>query len=95
MEMYYSVYPYVVCITDLTLTVYRYTQKVQSEIDDVTGGSRQPLMADCPNMPYTNAVILETQRIRPVVPLAVPHQTRDDTTLDGYTIPKKTCKSLD
>ncbi|XP_071805890.1 cytochrome P450 2U1-like [Asterias amurensis] len=66
-------------------------KKVQSEIDDVTGGSRQPLMADSPNMPYTNAVILETQRIRPVAPLAVPHKTRDDTTLDGYTIPKKTC----
>ncbi|XP_033647428.1 cytochrome P450 2U1-like [Asterias rubens] len=66
-------------------------RKVQSEIDDVIGGSRQPSMADSPNMPYTNAAILETLRIRPAVPLAVPHQTKEETLLNGYTVPRNTC----
>ncbi|XP_033645879.1 cytochrome P450 2U1-like [Asterias rubens] len=66
-------------------------REVQSEIDDVIGGSRQPSMADSPYMPYTNAVILETLRIRPVGPLTIPHQTKEETTLNVYTVPRNTC----
>ncbi|XP_071784167.1 cytochrome P450 2U1-like [Asterias amurensis] len=66
-------------------------KKVQSEIDDVIGGSRQPSSSDCPNLPYTNAAILEIQRIRPVGPLGLPRHTKDQTTLDGHTLPKHTC----
>ena len=49
-------------------------------------------MADSQNMPYTNAAILEIQRIRPVAPLAVPHRTTEETSLDGFTIPTQTSK---
>ncbi|XP_028443040.1 cytochrome P450 2J2 [Perca flavescens] len=65
-------------------------EKVQAEIDRVIGQSRQPTMADRPNMPYTDAVIHEIQRIGASVPLGFPKMGRKDATLGGYLIPKGT-----
>ncbi|XP_023650393.2 cytochrome P450 2J2-like [Paramormyrops kingsleyae] len=65
-------------------------EKVQAEIDSVIGRSRQPNMADRPNMPYTDAVIHEVQRMGNIVPLNVVRSTTKDTELGGYTIPKGT-----
>ena len=67
-----------------------YIIQVQAEIDDVIARSRQPSMSDSPNMPYTNAVMLEVQRMRPVAPTALPHYTREQTKLGDNTIPKHT-----
>lgn len=64
------------------------TDQVQAEIDAVIGSSRHPSLADRENMPYTDAVIHEIQRMGNVVPLNVPHMTNKDTTLDKYIIPK-------
>ncbi|KAK6484510.1 cytochrome P450 2J2-like isoform X1 [Huso huso] len=65
-------------------------EKVQAEIDSVIGQARQPSMEDKPNMPYTDAVIHEVQRMGNVAPLSLPHMTTEDTTLGGYFIPKGT-----
>ncbi len=63
-------------------------EKVQAEIDAVVGSSRQPSGTDRDNMPYTNAVIHEIQRMANILPLNVVRMTSRDTTLDGYIIPK-------
>ncbi|XP_037544766.1 cytochrome P450 2J6 [Nematolebias whitei] len=75
----------------LYMILYPHIQEqVQAEIDAVIGSSRHPSLDDRENMPYTDAVIHETQRMGNVVPLNVPHMTNKDTTLDKYTIPKGT-----
>ncbi len=63
-------------------------ERVQAEIDSVVGSSRQPSLTDRENMPYTNAVIHETQRMGNIVPLNVARMAGKDTKLDKYTIPK-------
>ncbi|KAM6963025.1 cytochrome P450 2J2-like [Aplochiton taeniatus] len=65
-------------------------EKVHAEIDRVIGQSRQPAMADRPNLPYTDAVIHEVQRMGNIVPLNGPRMAVTDTTLGGYFIPKGT-----
>ena len=41
-------------------------------------------------LPYTGAVILETQRCASLSALALPHRCRQDITVNGYTIPQGT-----
>uniref|UniRef100_A0A667Z2S1 Uncharacterized protein n=1 Tax=Myripristis murdjan TaxID=586833 RepID=A0A667Z2S1_9TELE len=66
------------------------TEKVQEEIDRVIGQSRQPCLSDRANMPYTEAVIHETQRLRSILPLNVPRLCNKDTYVGGYFIPQGT-----
>ena len=63
---------------------------MHDELDAVVGRGRQPSLADRPNLPYCDATINETMRIRPPVPLAVPHKTSRSITFESYTIPKDT-----
>ena len=42
--------------------------KAQEEIDHVVGSQRLPDFGDRPNLPYVEAVYLETLRWRPVSP---------------------------
>ncbi|KAK7174285.1 hypothetical protein R3I93_001480 [Phoxinus phoxinus] len=86
--------------TDTTATTLRWSlllmakypeiqAEVQDEIDREIGG-RQPVVEDRKNLPYTDAVIHETQRFANIVPLGTPHQTTCDVHLNGYLIKKGT-----
>lgn len=63
-------------------------EKVQAEIDAVIGRDRPPSLTDKISMPFTEATIMEVQRMTVVVPLSVPHMASESTVFQGYTIPK-------
>lgn len=45
-------------------------------------------MEDRKDLPFTDAVIHESQRLCNIVPLAIPHKTSRDVTFEGYFIEK-------
>ncbi|KAJ6668883.1 hypothetical protein lerEdw1_012369, partial [Lerista edwardsae] len=63
-------------------------KKVQEEIELVIGRDRAPTLADKTSMPYTEATIMEVQRMTVVVPLSIPRMASETTVLQGYIIPK-------
>ncbi|XP_036141138.1 probable cytochrome P450 305a1 [Monomorium pharaonis] len=65
-------------------------RRLHEEIDAVIGPHRVPTLEDRKKMPYTEAIMTESQRIRNVVPILPAHRTVEDTILDGYKIPKDT-----
>uniref|UniRef100_A0A671NC66 Cytochrome P450, family 2, subfamily AE, polypeptide 1 n=1 Tax=Sinocyclocheilus anshuiensis TaxID=1608454 RepID=A0A671NC66_9TELE len=58
------------------------------EIDQVIGQTRQPLMDDQTNLPYTYAVMHEIQRFTNIVTFTPPRMANKDTTVGGRLIPK-------
>ncbi|XP_044151289.1 cytochrome P450 2C39-like [Bufo gargarizans] len=62
--------------------------KVQQEIDELTKSLRLPEIMDKPQLPYTNAVIHEVQRILDLSPVALFHATTEEVKFRSYTIPK-------
>ncbi|KAM8724740.1 cytochrome P450 2K1-like isoform 4-T4 [Acanthopagrus schlegelii] len=62
-----------------------FQDQVQEELSRVAG-SRQIRVEDRKNMPFTDAVIHESQRLANIVPLAIPHKTSRDVTFQGYFI---------
>ncbi|XP_046893413.1 cytochrome P450 2K1-like isoform X1 [Hypomesus transpacificus] len=67
----------------------RIQDQVQEEINREIG-SRQVLVEDRKNLPYTDAVIHEIQRLANIVPMSLPHVTSRDVTFQGYFIKKGT-----
>ncbi|KAG1751275.1 cytochrome P450 [Suillus paluster] len=74
----------------LAMILYPQVQvRAQAEIDSVIGElERLPDWDDRASMPYVNAVIQETLRWFPVVPLGIPHATVNEDVYEGYYIPK-------
>lgn len=66
----------------------RVQRKAQEEIDSVIGGDRFPTTEDRKELPYIDAIVKETLRWHPVVPLSVPHAVSRDNIYNGYFIPK-------
>ena len=67
---------------------------IQQEIDDVIGPDRFPTFDDRPNMPYTDATILELLRYISHLPLSVPHKTIEDSRINGHQIPAEAIVSI-
>ncbi|CAM9002278.1 unnamed protein product [Rhodiola kirilowii] len=64
--------------------------KAQKEIDAVVGSDRLIEESDLANLPYLHAIIMETLRMYPPGPLAVPHESSADCTVGGYHVPQGT-----
>ncbi|XP_078603926.1 cytochrome P450 2U1-like [Branchiostoma floridae x Branchiostoma japonicum] len=64
-------------------------KKVQSELDAVVGGTL-PTISHRSQLPYTEATVMEVQRLRSVVPLGLPHATTQQVKLAGFDIPAGT-----
>ncbi|KLO04414.1 cytochrome P450, partial [Schizopora paradoxa] len=65
-------------------------RKAQEELDRVVGMERLPTFSDRKSLTYIGAIIKETLRWHPVVPLGVPHVPTQDSIVKGYAIPKGT-----
>nr|AKH03504.1 cytochrome P450 3037B1 [Paracyclopina nana] len=63
--------------------------KVYKEISEVLG-DREPTLEDRSSLPYTDACIMEIQRLGSIAPMAVPHRALKDVEVKGYRIPKDT-----
>ncbi|KAM4713323.1 LOW QUALITY PROTEIN: cytochrome P450 2K1-like [Anableps anableps] len=63
--------------------------QVREELKRVIG-DRQVQVKDRQNLPFTDAVIHETQRVANVLPLAIFHRTNQNIIFQGYSIEKGT-----
>ncbi|KAF4971148.1 hypothetical protein F66182_17794, partial [Fusarium sp. NRRL 66182] len=74
----------VACITqDQT-----FITKAREQLDAVVCRDRLPVPDDKPNLSYITAIVEEIFRWRPAGPEGVPHLNREETTYNGYRIPK-------
>ncbi|XP_042501716.1 trans-cinnamate 4-monooxygenase [Macadamia integrifolia] len=62
-------------------------QKLRNELDTVLGPGVQVTEPDTYKLPYLQAVVKETLRLRMAIPLLVPHMNLNDAKLGGYEIP--------
>ncbi|XP_035851088.1 cytochrome P450 2K1-like isoform X2 [Sander lucioperca] len=86
--------------TDTTATTLRWgllfmakNPKIQDQVQEELSreiGSRNVQVEDRKNLPFTDAVIHETQRLANIAPMAVPHKTSQDITFQGHFIKKGT-----
>ncbi|XP_059204281.1 cytochrome P450 2K1-like [Centropristis striata] len=74
----------------LLMAKYPHIQdQVQEELSRVLE-SREVQVDDRRNLPFTDAVIHETQRLASITPMAIPHKTSRDVTFQGYFIKQGT-----
>uniref|UniRef100_A0A915EKT0 Cytochrome P450 n=1 Tax=Ditylenchus dipsaci TaxID=166011 RepID=A0A915EKT0_9BILA len=66
--------------------------KMQEELDQVMGdnedGKKLICLAEKAKLPYTNAVINESQRLVNLVPITLIHRTTKDVVIGGYAVKK-------
>ncbi|XP_029387202.1 steroid 21-hydroxylase isoform X2 [Mus pahari] len=65
-------------------------KRLQEELDLKLGPSSQLLYKNRMQLPLLMATIAEVLRLRPVVPLALPHRATRTSSISGYDIPKDT-----
>ncbi|KAI0076591.1 cytochrome P450 [Panus rudis PR-1116 ss-1] len=75
----------------LAMVLYPEVQrKAQKELDFVLGTEILPQFHDRTSLPYIEAIVNETLRWHPVVPLDVPHRLTEDDTYKDYFLPEST-----
>lgn len=73
----------------LAMTLYPDVQaKAQEEIDRIVGQDCLPDFSDRVNLPYVEAIFLETLRWHPIGPLGFPHVMTSDDVYNGMYIPE-------
>nr|XP_043608711.1 demethylepipodophyllotoxin synthase-like [Erigeron canadensis] len=65
-------------------------KKAQEELDTHVGKNRNVEESDLKNLVYLQAIIKETMRLYPSVPLLLPHESTEDCIVSGYYVPKGT-----
>ncbi|GLJ36122.1 hypothetical protein SUGI_0724650 [Cryptomeria japonica] len=63
-------------------------KRVQEELDDVAGLEPKVEGYDIDRLPYLDAVVKETFRLHPALPLLFPHTAERDCEIEGYMIHK-------
>lgn len=64
--------------------------KARAELDAHVGQDCLIDEHDLNKLPYLHAIISETLRLRPAVPILVPHMSSDACTIGGYNVPRGT-----
>ncbi|VVA36199.1 PREDICTED: geraniol [Prunus dulcis] len=62
--------------------------KAQEELKQVVGKGKPVEESDITRLPYLQAIIKETFRLHPVVPLLLPRRAQADIEICGYIVPK-------
>ena len=62
-------------------------KKAQKHLDDVLGGERLPEHSDMGKFPYISAIIKETLRWSPPLPVGLSHRLMEDDVYNGMFIP--------
>ncbi|KAG7557524.1 Cytochrome P450 superfamily [Arabidopsis suecica] len=65
-------------------------KRAQQELDEVVGKDNIVEESHITKLPYILAIMKETLRLHPTLPLLVPHRPAESTVVGGYTIPKDT-----
>ncbi|KAD5508618.1 hypothetical protein E3N88_16321 [Mikania micrantha] len=65
-------------------------ETARTEIDKQVGRERPVKESDMNNLVYLEAIIKESLRLHPVLPLSVPHESIQDCVVGGFNIPKGT-----
>lgn len=61
-------------------------KRAQQEIDDLVGKDRLVEESDCPNLPFIQAIVKETFRLHPAIPLLL-RKAVEPCEVNGYKIP--------
>ena len=65
-------------------------RQAQMELDKLVGPSRLPDLSDFESLHYIRAIVLESIRWMPALPLGVFHMVIVDDEYEGYSIPEGT-----